>query len=123
MKLYHYTSTLHLPFIQEDGFIKTVESNLSMTEANLGPDVVWLTTRYSRRYQRWAALSAVDKTQVRITVNVEDAQWWPKWARRQGITKTWYDALDAAGGYTAEEWYVVPRPIPQSEWLEIEVFE
>ena len=42
MIFYHYTSEPHLEQIQEEGVIKTSESNVSATEEHSGPDVVWL---------------------------------------------------------------------------------
>jgi len=39
---YHYTTRVHNATIEECGFLKLSESNVSMEEAHLGPDVVWL---------------------------------------------------------------------------------
>jgi len=44
MILYHFTCLEHLDRIKADGFLKTVESNLSGRRTNAGPDVVWLTS-------------------------------------------------------------------------------
>lgn len=65
-------------------------------------------------------LHTADKTVVRITVEVPDdeAHHWPEWSRRQGIRNMLYKALALAGG-DPEQWWVVARPIPREEWVEI----
>lgn len=60
------------------------------------------------------------KTRVRITVDVPnaDVHWWPRWARTKGIRELWYQQL-AEGHRNPHEWYVVTRPIPVSEFVEV----
>ena len=41
-KYFHYTTVDHIPEIQKDGFLKLVESNVSLSKPHKGPDVVWL---------------------------------------------------------------------------------
>lgn len=123
MELFHFTSEFHLPYILEDGFLKVVESNISPNKRNAGPQVVWTTTNIIRDAQGWEQGSIVDKTAVRFTLQVpdEDVFWWPTWSRSLSIPDWWYDALDVAGGGGSELWYVVPRPIPRSEWLSVRI--
>lgn len=62
----------------------------------------------------------VDKSRVRITVDVADAQPWRAWAYKRRVPKWWRDALRRAGGGDDRDWYVVMRPIPASEWRTVE---
>lgn len=91
---------------------------------HVGPDVVWL-TKDPTPVQPWAHTERNlpiewQKSEVLITVDVpvEDAHKWSTWAFEQGISKMWYDALDSDDG-SAENWFVVERPIPMEEWTAI----
>ena len=120
MRLYHFTSTAHLPRILADGFLKVVESNMSRTREHAGPDVVWLTSRSEPAAHRgWAGGSAVDKTAIRFTVDIpdRDVHRWSEWARRRGIDQKWMRALASTGG--SASWYVVERVVSAGEWIEI----
>ena len=132
MILYHFTSRYHLPAIMRDGALAPVESNVGGPgEPHKAPDVVWLTTNPERR-QGWMkgtggyangkmAPEAIDKGAVRITVDVPDAVPWVPWARERGIKQYWLDALANTGGRCdPNEWYIVERPVPCTEWLTIE---
>lgn len=92
---------------------------------HVGPDVVWLTDDPTPS-QHWQALDAQPgmpymfrKNIVLFTVEVpdEDLLHWPEWAREQGISEYWYDALDP--DKQAEHWYCVPRRILKEEWVSI----
>lgn len=120
MLLYHYTSTEHLPLILGDGFLKTVESNISFKRPHAGPDVVWLTTDPDPADDTMGLQGAdVDKLAVRITVNVDrrSVHKWLPWARARGIDPAWLKALTSAGG--AGTWRVVERPIPAARFTQI----
>lgn len=146
MKLYHLTSIYHLPVIMSSGYLKVVESNVSLIphEEHKGPDVVWLTTS-QRPGQGWAAmrdhLAFVDKTRIIFEVDVADdvVRPWYDWALEHGGTEHFMRALAASGDerigrrqgalYTAEgdaalerarqEWYVVERAVPWLEWVSV----
>jgi hypothetical protein len=60
----------------------------------------------------------VDKTAIRVEVATLDAQHWPEWARTHGVRNMRYRALAASGG-DPERWWVVERPLPRAEWVEI----
>jgi hypothetical protein len=120
VKLFHYTSAMHLPHILEDGFLEVTESNIDIKQPHAGPDVVWLTVDplLFRKDAEWAHGTAVDKLAVRFAVNVSDAVHWPKFAARHKMKRQWYVQLARAGG-DPSTWYVVPRRIMRSEWREI----
>jgi hypothetical protein len=147
MKLYHLTSIYHLPLILSAGYLKVVESNISLMprEEHKGPDVVWLTTS-PRAGQGWARmrpqLAYVDKTRIVFEVEVpdDDVHNWYDWAQAHGSTLHFMKALAASGderhhqtvrvGSDVEadeaaleraraEWFVVEREVPWVEWLRI----
>lgn len=92
---------------------------------HIGPDVVWLTNNPAPR-QGWQSYGreipyVFAKHAVLFTVEVpdEDVLKWSDWARQQNILDWWYDQLDESGDFGADNWYVVPRRIPKSEWVSI----
>jgi hypothetical protein len=132
--LQHYTSELHLPLILATGFLKVTESNIGAPQGrdpeverrwkdgphgdHYGPDVVWLTN--SLRPQGFSlglAGSVADKTMVRISVEVDDAEPFPRWAKAQGINRSWYHAMTKKRD--PDSWYVLPREIHWEDWTEI----
>jgi hypothetical protein len=117
--LYHFTSRVHLGSIMRNGEITTTESNLSMSQAHVGPDVVWLTSDpESPRNSEWWQGSFLDKTRIRITVEVPDAIRWDDWVAFHKIDKLWRSALMSVGG--SPTWYVVERPVLKDEWVTVE---
>lgn len=120
MLLYHYTSVEHLDWILEDGFLKTVSSNISPHLHARNPQVVWLTTNPDPAEGTMGlAGSAVDKYAIQITVDVprRDVHKWLTWAQARGINRQWFNGLNSAGG--SGSWRVVERRIPCTEWVHI----
>ena len=66
-----------------------------------------------------AKVRMVDKTEVRITVEIPDADAhrYSKWRQRQGVSNALYRALADTGG-DPSRWWIVERAIPSSEWTE-----
>jgi len=58
-----------------------------------------------------------DKTRVRITVDIHDAQQWPRWSKNHGIKSSWYKDLEKTSKGDPRWWYVVERPIYCDEWI------
>ena len=142
MRLYHFTCWQWYLKIVADGQITTTESNIGSPPpppgapmwppcgAHVGPDVVWLTRREEPSRNGMAVSSDVipelarppidlDKSHVRLTVEVPDAQHWPEWAKAHGIHPKWYRVL--ATNLSPESWYVVERPITVAEIVECHV--
>lgn len=122
MKLHHFTSAMHFRLIRAAGSIHTTESNLNMLGE--GPRVVWLSDSDNRELQGgWSSGSVLDKTDMRISVEVPDneAHPWKEWARARNIEWWWEEALIRAGGGedAAKTWYVIERDIPRAEWRAI----
>ena len=118
--LYHYTSEFHWPSIDASGEIYTTESNVSMTTAGAGPDVVWLTNQVLTTPPPYLR-SVVDKTAVRIHVIVPRGEIHraDRWLRSHGASADWIATLEHAGGARASTWFVVERPVTRSEWAEV----
>lgn len=141
MLLYHFTSRLHLPSIQGEGVIRTTDPNLfaaggPVTRLDpetgevsttggpiLGQPVVWLLdTRTAEGYDHGLLLNyVVDKRAVRVTVDVPDAVQWQRWVTARRHDARYVGAIVKVGGgvSAARHWFVVPRPIPATEWVEI----
>lgn len=123
MPLYHYTSELHLPSILKVGFIKTVESNASMFQANKEPQVVWLTTDPDPNPSEHGLSGIIYKTAVRFEVDVPEAERWIGSTLYQRTEPWWRDVLvDTAGGLAvAQTWWIAPEPIYRRYWAELRV--
>lgn len=131
MRLWHFTSVLHLPLIIEDGFLKPTETNLHPVIDHDGPDAVWFLDGPDLGGVLHGLTDGLpgdimpDKTQVRFEVEVPAARVirWLPWAEAQGIDSRWRDVLmDAAGGREgAERWCVVFRKVPAYMWQKVEV--
>jgi hypothetical protein len=120
MQLYHYTYFEWAMLIQQQGIIKTTESNLSLTREHAGPDVVWLTAADSWEPQGWMERMEV-KTGVRFIVDVPDDEVW-KWehfAIRYNMRRRYVEALKATDS-NWRSWYVLPRPITAGEIIGLE---
>jgi hypothetical protein len=127
MRLWHYTSKTHLPWIQESGYLKTTESNLHSTIQDYGPKVVWLLDTPDLQGSHGLYGSPVDKMAIRIEVEVPD-HWvrsWLKWSQDQGISQDWLDIMIAAGGgqECADHWMVTFRTIKADRWVSVEDVE
>lgn len=135
MRLYHYTSHHHLNLILATGLLKTCESNIGAPQGrdpvverrwregphgeHFGPDVVWLTLAAYPHPPMALGLdnSAVDKTEVRVTVEVDDALEYLPWVKREGINRSWLHALTKRRD--PGSWFVVLREVPWTEWTEV----
>jgi len=123
VQLYHFTSTLHLPLIERDGFIRTTESNVSFLRPNAGPAVVWLMdSPDADGADHGLGGSIVDKKAVRITVRAH-AERWADWYKRQpnGDAITFASMIRTGGGpEAASHWWVAEQPIPRDQWVGVE---
>lgn len=125
--VYHYTCLAHVPDIVASGYIKTVESNLSVEREHAGPDVVWLTTDpeagprdHGLNATGLDAVANWDKSRVRITVELPNnyVYKWLPWAKARGIEDRWLAALMRTGtGW--QTWRVTERRIDRRSWREI----
>lgn len=118
--LYHFTSRRHLPHILADGFLRTTESNVSIRGEHAGPDVVWLTDTPTAEAGHGLIGSVVDKREVRIEVRTRGMAW-ADFDREYPCD--WRETFVARGGgeSAARHWYVVPRRISSSEWVNVSV--
>ena len=106
IRLYHYTSMWHLPYIISDGALS--RGNVPTTHAT-GFNAVWFTTDDAPKHGDHGLFSAVDKTGVRIAVDfdfdTEDRL--VKWSdfAAECVTPQWARSLDETGGGKAHTWY------------------
>lgn len=117
--LYHFTSATNIQAILDSGYLKTVESNISLKREHAGPDVVWLTTSPSANAGHGLQGSLVDKTEIRVTVEVDSrsVHKWREWARARGSNEATISALTRSGG--SGSWRVVMTRIPAERWTEV----
>ena len=127
--LHHFTSTYHLPMILESGYIATTENNIARPKfidgtdvnAGRGPGVVWLSTAPELTTGIFGLeLSSLDKTQIRITVEVpaREVHKWNQWAMSRGIDKQWMQQLlSRCPGHRKQR--IVTRRICSDEWTEV----
>lgn len=120
MTFYHYTSPAHLPSIIRDGQIRTTESNVAGDVAYAGPSVVWLLDEPVAVRGVDGLMSVVDKTLVRIEVDVQAIRWLD-WQWTAYMDPRWKEALIESGGgiERAEHWYLYPVPIQRRRWREV----
>ena len=127
MRLKHYTSVLHLPYILQSGSIKVCESNIGAPRGRIahegpagphaGPDVAWFTVGDYEGTAASPVPGSRPKDDVVFEVEVDDAHHWPEWARLQGINEQWYRILAEMGN--PDEWYIVERPVPREQWQRV----
>lgn len=129
MKLYHYTNPCNLPGIIREGRLQPSESNVGSPTPSLppcgervGPDVVWATTSKGANAKRYGL--AATPNLVRVTFDARDGlqKAFVFW-QTHGINPKWKQALVADRPGRGEDWFVVTRPVPSSEWVEIEIFD
>ena len=132
MIFYHYTSEPHLEIIQEEGIIRTTESNVSGTEEHIGPDVVWLFKEPLRGPTPQMLISAIDvkigtlyldKSKIEIQVDVPDheVRRADKFFKKLGADPQWIQHLEEMGQSKKKKWYVITRNIPQVEWNNVTI--
>lgn len=122
-RLYHYTSIERWALIEQDGYLRPSESNLSATKLHAGPDVVWLTTdsELAHKHGLDNSLDGTDKTRIRITVDLPngDVEKWKDWAIRRGIDRDWLGKLVEVAGGGAGTWRVTEKRISSARWVEV----
>ena len=141
MMLYHFTTALHVPSILAEGVLRTTDPNLfpdgPVTYRNeetgrlvtlggpiQGTPVVWLLDTSTVEYDHGIGDGTgpgYDKRAVRFTVEVRGAMPWLRWITARKFDAAHVARIVRAGGgrAAARHWYVVPRPIPRGEWIEV----
>lgn len=131
MKLWHYTSVLHIPMILRDGYLRPTETNFDPMVPHSAPDAVWFLdgpdlggTLHGLNVDNIPGYRP-DKTEVRIEVEVPDKRVvaWLPWVEAQGIDPEWLDVLtrNDGGRAGASRWMLVFRRVPLSQWTRVEV--
>jgi hypothetical protein len=114
--LYHFTSDVFLPSIRKAGIWRGDVP----TSSDGGFNAPWLTSDPEWSDQDWANDSILDKSKVRLTVDVPatdpNLHRWSTLARAEGVDPEWYNALDEAGGGGSAAWFVYRGNIPR-HWV------
>ena len=121
IKLYHYTSRLHIGRIMQEGLSRG-EVPLSPTR---GATAVWFTTDADPGTNKDHGLySIVDKREMRITVElnrIDPNLWkWTEYAGTHNIPEFWRAAMDRAGGGKAKTWWLYFGIIPPQDFVAVE---
>lgn len=137
--LYHYTNSLKLPFILEDGMIKLSAFLLDKGER----PSLWLSTNpeweYSASCYRKESEELTNGMKlsvfkdlpniIPVRIGVSDSSkyiGWKKFRKKSGIGKHTAKSLESISdnvGSNTKEWRASFEPIPQSEWLSLEKYE
>lgn len=106
MKLYHFTSHLHLPYVLSEG-INRGDIPHNEFESVQG---VWLTTEKSKDKQFWNKGKVIDKAAVRLKVDINPSDekliHWPDYAARIQIDSNFYLAHARYNEFSVGDWYV-----------------
>jgi hypothetical protein len=136
VKLYHYTSRLHLPFIKEEGITR---GDVPLTRSpKLGADgvnAVWLTEDDVAANQKWSALDTesdvdiINKRAIRLRIDANvltmppgssELVKWEYYARRMAVERGWYRTLDRVGGYGARHWWLYFGVVPWAAVVKVD---
>ena len=121
MRLYHFTTVLHLPSIMCDG--------LNRGDVPLSPykfkNAVWFTTEPDAgQGSDHGLMGIVDKRAVRITVDIDPKnnrlERWDIAAKRLNIGVGWLKVLDMTGGGQSRTWWLYWGAIPVNDFFSVE---
>jgi hypothetical protein len=116
LTLYHFTSPEYLKSIKQHGIIK---GDVPTSPVD-GFNAPWLTDNDSWSMQSWSRGSVLDKSSVRMTVEVPvddpNLVLWSELAEEENVTEAWYNILNETAGGSAKHWYVYRGKVPV-EWI------
>lgn len=119
MKLYHYTSILHINHIIRHGSLWKGDILLTSNPHNYGKEghAVWFTTcDYANSNEHGLENPICDKSEVRFTADIDSSDprlfKWSEFARLNNVNKRWYEHLDDIGGGLSDTWWLFISPIP-----------
>ena len=118
--LYHFTSRWLLPRILREG-ISRGDVPITPTEAFCAP---WLTDDPSWEHQGWKKGSFLDKTEVRITVEVDASKLktWEEVIEDYRVARYWAAAMIKSGErQEGQTWYIHEGTIPRDAFMSVRV--
>ncbi|MDB4278131.1 hypothetical protein N9917_00875 [Deltaproteobacteria bacterium] len=103
---YHFTSRLYLPTILRKG----IQKGDVATSPDMGFNAPWLTTNADYNAQGWCRSSFLDKTEVRLSVEIPDNDpnlWtWAKLIKEYEMDEFWVEALSIKIGQNPSHWFI-----------------
>src|ERR1700730_557146 len=135
MILYHYTSHLYLPIIQEER-LSLGRVPISLSERQ---NAVWLTSdmigrdhrlgpdpetceQLSRQTGRVVCMANKLAVRIRVKIPPNDLRlvYWPKWAKKR-LAPYFYDAVAQTGGNLDKTWWLYRGVIPPTWFIAIDI--
>lgn len=123
MRLYHFTCLFNLPWIIREGITKG-EVPVGPMPLSSRPNAANLTDDPSREHQsQWTHGSVMDKTKVRITIDVPDADLTPfcRVKEQFKIRNSWLKRIDSLG--YRRHWYFAFGGVPPDQIASVEVHD
>jgi len=118
MKLYHYTSLLHVSHIVGHGSLWKGDIPLTNNIHNYGKEgqAVWFTTcDFAEPNEHGLGNPVCDKSEVRFTADIDSSDprlfKWSEYARLNKVNKHWYGTVNDVGGGLAHTWWLFVSPI------------
>lgn len=115
MKLYHYTSLLHVKPIIEYGGLWKGDIPLTSDVSRYGKEghAVWFTTcDYANPHEHGLRTPGIDKSEIRFTADLDPNDprlfKWSEYARLNKVEENWFKVLD--DGF-ADTWWLFISPI------------
>ncbi len=130
MRLYHFTSLIHLVHIEREGIAR---GEIPITRDDL-ENGVWFTNQKSPFGTGVSIGSSrtssggyfADKSSVCITVEISDddplLKRWPIYAKERCVSTSWYRTLDNAAGGGSMNFYLYLGTVPLEWIVEVEKF-
>jgi len=118
MNLYHYTAPEYLVPILQRGIVRGDVP----TSPTHGFNAPWLTASPVWDEQGWTRGSLLDKTKVRLTVQIPNAEedWnlkrWSTFHKYLKVDSRWYSILDEIAGGGSDNWYIYTG-IVDPDWI------
>ncbi len=122
MRLYHFTSTWHIPAIIETGIS---QGEVPLRKADHGIKGVWLTTNNDNSKQDWIAGCSLDKAEIRISLTIDDAApllfKWDIFSKLVNIKKASLRSFNSYGD-GAKHWWVYLGELPTKTFDLVEIY-
>ena len=125
--LYYFAPLSEISAVLREQRLDVDEYVLRSRAMRRAPRVVWLTDLADPQLEHHSGaatlrpgLHAPTDQLARLMVSVSDAQHWPQWASRHGVSKRTVATLDDEAGGLSGRWWVVSRILPATQWVRVD---